>query len=117
MDETVKKSIEETVMKYLSIGAACLAVALAAASPALAFGGGGALKKFLICFVESWSRFSQTIGPLTRSKESCWRLTIAVATQSILHRRRVTCLKPTAIFTHHYYFLLNGRVAQNVMAA
>jgi hypothetical protein len=42
MDETVKKSIEETVMKSRSIGAACLAVALAAASPALAFGGGGA---------------------------------------------------------------------------
>ena len=33
--------MEETVMKYRSIGAACLAVALAAASPALARGGGG----------------------------------------------------------------------------
>ena len=33
--------MEETVKKYRSMGAACLAVALAAASPALARGGGG----------------------------------------------------------------------------
>jgi hypothetical protein len=35
------KTMEKTVMKYRSIGVACLAVALAAASPVFARGGGG----------------------------------------------------------------------------